>query len=32
MLIWQAITGGMTLISKDKLFEHYKVDGLKMVW
>ncbi|MCL2128198.1 MAG: type II toxin-antitoxin system VapC family toxin [Treponema sp.] len=32
MLIWQAITKNMTLISKDGLFEQYKKDGLKLVW
>ena len=32
MLIWQAITRGMTLISKDELFEQYKKDGLKVLW
>jgi len=32
MLIWQAITKNMTMISKDELFEQYKKDGLKLVW
>jgi len=32
MLIWQAITKNMTLISKDESFEQYKKDGLKLVW
>ena len=32
MLIWQAITKNMTLISKDKLFDQYKKDGLKLFW
>ena len=32
MLIWQAITKNMTLISKDRLFEQYKKDGLKLIW
>ena len=32
MLIWQAITKNMTLISKDELFHQYKNDGLKLVW
>jgi len=32
MLIWQAITGKMTMISKDILFEQYKEDGLKLIW
>jgi PIN domain nuclease of toxin-antitoxin system len=32
MLIWQAITKNMIIISKDKLFEQYKKDGLKFIW
>jgi PIN domain nuclease of toxin-antitoxin system len=32
MLIWQAITKNMTMISKDFLFEQYKKDGLKLIW
>ena len=32
MLIWQAICRGMTMISKDELFEQYKKDGLKLLW
>jgi PIN domain nuclease of toxin-antitoxin system len=32
MLIWQAITKNMTMISKDGLFEQYKEDGLKLLW
>jgi len=32
MLIWQAITKNMTMISKDELFEQYKKDGLKLIW
>ena len=32
MLIWQAITKNMVMISKDELFEQYKKDGLKLVW
>ena len=32
MLIWQAITKNMTLISKDKLFDQYREDGLKLFW
>ena len=32
MLIWQAIREGMTMISKDGLFEQYKKDGLKLIW
>jgi len=32
MLIWQAISKNMTLISKDEFFEPYKDDGLKLLW
>ena len=32
MLIWQAITKDMTMISKDGLFEQYKENGLKIIW
>jgi PIN domain nuclease of toxin-antitoxin system len=32
MLIWQAITKKMILASKDKSFEQYKKDGLKLIW
>jgi PIN domain nuclease of toxin-antitoxin system len=32
MLIWQAITNDMTMISKDNFFEQYKKDGLKLIW
>jgi PIN domain nuclease of toxin-antitoxin system len=32
MLIWQAITKNMTILSKDTLFEQYKKDGLKLIW
>jgi len=32
MLIWQAITKNMALISKDELFDQYKKDGLKLIW
>ena len=32
MLIWQAITKNMTLITKDKLFEQYRENGLKIIW
>jgi PIN domain nuclease of toxin-antitoxin system len=32
MLIWQAISNGYTLISKDVLFEQYKEQGLKLLW
>ena len=32
MLIWQAITRGMTLISNDEAFEHYRSCGLRLLW
>jgi PIN domain nuclease of toxin-antitoxin system len=32
MLIWQAISKNMTMISKDELFKQYKEDGLKLIW
>ena len=32
MLIWQAITNGLVMISKDKCFEQYKADGLRLIW
>jgi PIN domain nuclease of toxin-antitoxin system len=32
MLIWQAIRKNMTILSKDRLFEQYQEDGLKLVW
>ena len=32
MLIWQAISKNMALISKDTLFEQYCADGLKLIW
>jgi PIN domain nuclease of toxin-antitoxin system len=32
MLIWQAITYGFILISKDTKFDQYKENGLKMIW
>ena len=32
MIIWQAITGNMALISKDKMFAQYAEDGLLLVW
>ncbi len=31
MLIWQAIQGDFTLISKDEKIEQYKSDGLKLI-
>jgi len=32
MIIWQAITENMALISKDKMFAQYKDDGLRLIW
>lgn len=32
MLIWQAILGGMTLISSDSEFKRFAADGLKVLW
>ncbi|GBR74867.1 toxin PIN domain [Candidatus Termititenax aidoneus] len=32
MLIWQAINNNLTLLSKDKLFQQYTADGLKLLW
>ena len=32
MLIWQAITKNMTMISKDESFDQYTKNGLKLVW
>ena len=32
MLIWQAITKKMTMISSDESFEQYKEDGLALLW
>jgi len=32
MIIWQAITEDMTLISKDKMFAQYKRNGLRLFW
>jgi len=32
MLIWQAITKDMIMISKDGFFDQYKEDGLKIIW
>jgi len=32
MLIWQAITRGMTLISNDEAFQNYRAFGLRLVW
>lgn len=32
MLIWQAISRKLTLISGDREFEQFKPDGLKLLW
>jgi PIN domain nuclease of toxin-antitoxin system len=32
MIIWQSIVNDMVLISKDKLFEQYKKNRLKLIW
>ncbi|MDR1986514.1 MAG: type II toxin-antitoxin system VapC family toxin [Treponema sp.] len=32
MLIWQAITNEMILLSKDDLLKQYKENGLKILW
>lgn len=32
MLIWQAIRGGLTLISKDANFARYRGQGLRLLW
>jgi PIN domain nuclease of toxin-antitoxin system len=32
MLIWQAITKNMAMISKDGSFDEYIKNGLKLVW
>jgi len=32
MIIWQAITENMALISKDKMFGQYQDDGLQLIW
>ena len=32
MLIWQAITKNMIMISKDESFDQYTKNGLKLVW
>ena len=31
LLIWQAISGGYTLITQDKKIEQYRADGLKIL-
>jgi len=32
MLIWQAISKKMIMISKDDYFKQYREDGLKLIW
>ena len=32
MLIWQAITKNMIMVSRDESFNQYEKDGLKLVW
>ena len=32
MLIWQAITHDIIILSKDHDFAQYQIDGLKLVW
>jgi PIN domain nuclease of toxin-antitoxin system len=32
MIIWQAITGNMALISNDRMFGQYREDGLRLIW
>ena len=32
MLIWQAISRKLTLLSGDREFERFKADGLKLLW
>ncbi|MDR1278300.1 MAG: type II toxin-antitoxin system VapC family toxin [Treponema sp.] len=32
MLIWQAITNGMVLLSKDTLIKQYEENGLRIIW
>jgi PIN domain nuclease of toxin-antitoxin system len=32
MLIWQAITNNVVLLSKDNLMKQYEENGLKIVW
>jgi len=32
MLIWQAITKNMIMVSKDESFNQYEKDGLKLIW
>ena len=32
MLIWQAIQGNMTLVSRDREFKKFQPDGLRLLW
>ncbi len=32
MVIWQAITRKLTLVSGDREFERFGKDGLKLIW
>jgi PIN domain nuclease of toxin-antitoxin system len=32
MLVWQAITNDMALISRDNLLKQYEDNGLKIIW
>jgi PIN domain nuclease of toxin-antitoxin system len=32
MLIWQAISRKMPVLSKDRSFEQYRQDGLELIW
>lgn len=32
MLVWQAISRGMTLVSADSTLKRFKKDGLKLLW
>jgi PIN domain nuclease of toxin-antitoxin system len=32
MLIWQAITNDMILLSKDTLIKQYEKNGLRIIW
>jgi PIN domain nuclease of toxin-antitoxin system len=32
MLVWQAITNNMTLLSKDTLIKQYEENGLRIIW
>jgi PIN domain nuclease of toxin-antitoxin system len=32
MLVWQAITNGMALLSRDNSLKQYEENGLKKIW